>query len=136
MFIFIYKVHWYVNHLQIWDMCAMCPTHNICNKCPTRLIRICNTCPTCTICTKSATCPTYPILTICTICPTCPICSIHSHMHKWAICIVQNKCMICIIRTLHNIVTYIPQVDEWCMYRYNCNIDVPSIGVKCMYSIL
>ncbi len=79
MFIFIWKVHWYVNHLQIWDMCTICPTRNICNKYPTCLIRISNTCPTRTICTKSATCPTCPILTISPACLISPICS---HMHN------------------------------------------------------
>jgi hypothetical protein len=53
----------------------------------------------------------------------------------WAICIVWNTCIICMIRTISNIVTSIPQVDEWCIKKYDWNIDVPSNGVKCMYSI-
>ncbi len=119
MFIFIWKVHSCVNHLWIGDMCNICPTHNICNNYPTFLILICNTCPTRTICTKTATCPT------CTIC---------SHLMIWAICILRNTWIICIKRIVSNIITSIPQVNEWCMKQNNCNIDVPFSGVKCMCS--
>jgi hypothetical protein len=130
MFIFIWKVHWYVNHLQIRDMCNICPTHNICNKCPTFLIRICNTCPTCTICTKSATCPTCPT------CPTSPISTIFPPFDDMCHMYYIEIFIICIIRTISNIFTPIPQVNEWCIHTITIlmcqllmsNVCSPSFG--------